>query len=217
MTTGPLHLQDLIGMPLGALVFVAVGFLFGFLLERGGFGDGRNIVAVLYLRDFRVPKVMFSAILTLMAGAYLLGALRVLDLTAIDTPHTWLLPQLVGGLVFGFGFVIGGYCPGTAVVSAVNRKLDGLAYLAGLVVGIAGFAVAYDPLADFYNSTARGAMTFPGWLGVNPGWVLLAAALFAFLFFGFGNRMEAYWARKAAASTDPESAAKPAAPEETRP
>ncbi|NMC72552.1 MAG: YeeE/YedE family protein [Myxococcales bacterium] len=213
MTTGPIHLQDLLGMPLGALVFAAVGFLFGFLLERGGFGDGRNIVAVLYLRDFRVPKVMFSAILTLMAGAYLLGALRVLDLTAIDAPHTWLLPQLVGGLIFGFGFVIGGYCPGTAVVSAVNRKLDGLAYLAGLVVGIAGFAVAYDPLADFYNSTARGAMTFPGWLGVNPGWVLLAAALFAFAFFGFGNRMEAYWARKAAAPAGREAESKAPAEE----
>lgn len=220
MTTGPLHLPELLGMPLGALVFVAVGFLFGFLLERGGFGDGRNVVAVLYLRDFRVPKVMFSAILTLMAGAYLLGALRVLDLTAIETPHTWLLPQLVGGLVFGFGFVIGGYCPGTAVVSAVNRKLDGLAYLAGLVVGIAGFAAFYDPLEEFYLSTAQGPMTFPGWLGVNPGWVLLAATLFAFAFFGFGNRMEAYWTRKTQAAPPPPAQPTPppaAGPEEARP
>jgi hypothetical protein len=210
MTTGPLHLHELLGLPLGMLVFVAVGFLFGFLLERGGFGDGRNVVAVLYLRDFRVPKVMFSAILTLMAGAYLLGGLRVIDLTAIDVPHTWLLPQLVGGLIFGFGFVIGGYCPGTAVVSAVNRKLDGLAYLAGLVVGIGGFAVFFEPLADFYASTARGPMTFPGWLGVNPGWVLLAAALFAFFFFGFGNRMEAYWARKTQTAATPDAPAAPA-------
>jgi hypothetical protein len=217
MTTGPIHLAETLGWPLGILVWIVIGFLFGFILERGGFGDARKIVAVLYLRDFRVPKVMFSAILTIMAGAYLLGGLRVLDLTAIETPYTWLWPQAVGGLIFGFGFVIGGYCPGTAVVSAVNRKVDGLVFLAGAMVGIAGFGLFYDAVASFHASTARGPMTFPGWLGINPGWVLLAAALFAFLFFGFGNRMEAYWAERGAAGAVPSGGGGTAASAATAP
>ena len=172
-------------------------------MERAGFGDSRNIVAVLYLRDFRVPKVMFTAILTIMAGSYLLGSMRVLDMSQLECSPTWIWPQLVGGLIFGFGFVIGGFCPGTALVGAANRKLDALLFILGVPAGIFAYGLVYEPLSGFINSSAMGKMTFPGWLGISPAWFLLAAVIFAFFFFGFGNRMEAFWAEREARKDKP--------------
>ena len=196
MTTGPLHIAEAYGLLTTIPVYLLIGFAFGFILERGGFGDSRIIVGVLYLRDFRVPKVMFTAILTIMVGAYFLGAMRVLDLSELSLSPTWIWPQLVGGLIFGFGFVVGGFCPGTALVGAANRKLDAVAFIAGVPAGIFAFALAFDFLKDFFNSSAMGKLTLPGLLGIHPAWILLAASLFAFFFFGFGNRMEAFWAEQ---------------------
>src|SRR3954469_22472983 len=88
----------------GALVAaLAIGAAFGWCLERAGMGSARKLAGQFYLTDLTVFKVMFSAIVTAMLGAFWLGRLCMLDLSRVYVPETFILPQIVGGLVFGAG------------------------------------------------------------------------------------------------------------------
>ncbi|MBP8137537.1 MAG: YeeE/YedE family protein, partial [Candidatus Eisenbacteria bacterium] len=90
---------------------VLSGFAFGFVLENAGFGSSRKLAAQFYLKDMTVLKVMFSAIVTAMLGLTLLRAVGVLDFDRLFVNPTFLGPQVVGGVIFGVGFAVGGYCP----------------------------------------------------------------------------------------------------------
>ena len=99
-------------LPEGAWSLVAafvLGILFGFFLERGGLGNARKLVGLFYLRDFTVVQVMFTAIVVASVGLVGLAALGLVDLGQIAVPATYLWPQILGGLIFGAGFVVGGY------------------------------------------------------------------------------------------------------------
>ena len=93
------------------LTALAIGAAFGFALERAGLGDPNKLSGQFYLRDFTVFKVMMTAIVTAMLGLFWLGRLGVVPLGALYVPETFLLPQAVGGLIFGAGFVLCGLCP----------------------------------------------------------------------------------------------------------
>ena len=96
----------------------------------------------------------------------------------------------MGGVIFGAGFVMGGYCPGTSCVAAVSGKLDGLALMGGLLTGIALFNEAYPILESCYNATPLGTMT-PGQLfGVSPNIVMTAIVSVAIAVFVIVGRME---------------------------
>lgn len=90
---------------------VGIGVAFGAALERAGLGSARKLVGQFYGADLTVFKAMFSAIVVAMLGAFWLGRLGVLDLARVDVPETWLVPQLVGGVVFGAGMATVGMCP----------------------------------------------------------------------------------------------------------
>lgn len=133
------------GSPLTYLVMAAaVGAAFGFFLERSGFGSAKKLTAVFTLRDWGVYRVMFTALVTAMIGAQLLSAFGWMDLGLLEVGTTYLWPMFFGGLVFGVGFYFGGFCPGTAVVSAVRGRLDAWVFLLGIVLGIFGFAIFFD-------------------------------------------------------------------------
>jgi hypothetical protein len=95
------------GAALGAGLLVGVAF--GFVLERAGLGDPKKLVGLFYLEDFTMLKVMFSAIAVASAGIALLAVLGLMDLAALAVQPTYLWPQIVGGLVLGAGFALGGY------------------------------------------------------------------------------------------------------------
>ena len=92
----------------------------------------------------RVFKVMFTAIITAMLGVFYLSVIGYVDLSLVYSEETYIVPQILGGLLLGFGFVIGGYCPGTSVVGFVSGKIDGLVFFIGLALGTFVFAGAYD-------------------------------------------------------------------------
>ena len=175
----PLYELGRIGDGAGLLTALALGTAFGWFLERGGLGNARKLAGQFYLADFTVFKVMFSAIVTAMLGLFWLGRLGVVDVARVYVPETYLLPQLVGGLIFGVGFVVGGLCPGTSCVAAATGRLDGLALVGGMLGGVWLFARAFPLLEQFYGSTPRGVSTLPVVLGLPHGLVVGAVTAFA--------------------------------------
>ena len=172
------------------ILAVPIGMAFGWSLERAGLGDANRLAGQFYLRDFTVVKVMFSAILTAMLGLFWLGRLGMIDLAVIYVPETWLAPQIVGGLIFGVGFVLSGLCPGTSCVAAAAGRGDGLAAVSGLFMGVLATGLAWPWIAGFYNSTARGAFTLPQLTGLPYGAVVAGVTVLGLAVFAALERWE---------------------------
>lgn len=188
---GPLSQVMKFSHPLEMLVSVLVGVGFGLALERGGFGTARNLVAVFYGRDFRVLRVMFAAILTAMVGLYALDLVGVLPLQSIGIMETFVGAQVVGGLLVGAGFIVGGYCPGTSIVAAVSGKLDALLFMGGILAGTAAYTLGADAMAPLAGSGAKGRVLLHEWLHLSSGPMVLAVALFGVGSFWMVGKIEA--------------------------
>jgi uncharacterized membrane protein YedE/YeeE len=182
-----LYAHGLLDQPIGLLMALVVGVGFGFWLERAGFGSSRKLTAIFYLRDFAVLKVMFSAMATAAVGLQLLAALGYVDLAALFVPPSIVWPQAVGGLLFGLGFVAGGWCPGTAAVGVASGKFDALVFLLGAGLGSLAFAGVQPQLGGFLQAGACAVGALPEQLGVsgmNGALALLAVALVSFVVAG---------------------------------
>jgi uncharacterized membrane protein YedE/YeeE len=129
------YAQDLLGTPEARVAALALGLLFGAWLERAGFGSSRKLTAIFYFRDFAVLQVLFTAVATASVAIFSLEGLGFVEPATWFAPATRPQPQLVGGALFGAGFVIGGFCPGTATVGLAAGRLDALAFLAGAGTG----------------------------------------------------------------------------------
>ena len=151
-------------------IAVVLGIGFGFALERAGFGSARKLTAVFYLHDMAVVKVMFSGVVTTMIGLFALSAIGVLDLTQLYIEQTNLLAQGIGGLLFGAGFLIGGYCPGTSMAAIATGRKDGLVFALGMLSGVYAYAEFTPQLDDWYKATALGELTLPSLTGIGMGW-----------------------------------------------
>lgn len=161
-----------------------IGIAFGFALERAGLGNARKLAGQFYFTDLTVFKVMFSAIVTAMLGVFWLG------LTDVSVPETYLLPQLIGGSIFGIGFVCAGLCPGTSCVSAATGSTDGVMVVAGMFGGVLLSGVANISGTSFYNATPRGPLTFPQLLGIPEGVLVFVVTAFALTLFLLAQRFE---------------------------
>jgi uncharacterized protein len=167
-----------------------IGVAFGWLLESAGLGSARKLVAQFYLRDLTVLKVLFSALVTAMLGSFWLDRIGWLDLGAVYLPETFLVPQALGGALFGGGLVLAGLCPGTACVAAATGRRDGLVVMGGLVGGIVVFDLAFDALDQVYGSTALGAVTLFEVLQMPAGMVVALVTAMAIGVFAGVARLE---------------------------
>jgi len=159
----------------GPLVAVLLGFGFGFVLERAGFGSGCKLTAQFRLTDWSVFKVMFTAIVFTAVGIYALEQLGLLQAEAIYVPIPYLWAIAVGGALIGAGFAVGGYCPGTSAVGLMTGRIDAIVFFVGLLVGTYLFAALFPQLDAL---TTAGEFTkgdrLPELLGL-PEWLVLAA------------------------------------------
>ncbi|MCP4605231.1 MAG: YeeE/YedE family protein [Proteobacteria bacterium] len=176
---GPMSIEFGFGHGTEMVIAVVVGIGFGFFLERAGFGRADNLVSIFYGRDFRVMRVMFTAIVTAMIGLYFFDMLGIMALGSIGLLETYLMPQLVGGLLLGAGFIIGGYCPGTSIVAIVSGKTDAILFVAGIPLGSLVFTLSYDSLAGFHGKGAMGRVILSEFFGLPSGVMVFAVVLFA--------------------------------------
>ncbi|RPI17746.1 MAG: sulfurtransferase [Ignavibacteriae bacterium] len=156
-----------------------IGIGFGFFLERAGFGSSKKLAAQFYFNDMSVLKVMFSAIVTAMIGIFYLSWIGFMDLSLVYLTPTYILPQILGGLILGVGFVIGGYCPGTSAVGVSTGRIDAMVYFIGIFGGVFIFGEMYPWLQGFADSTPMGTVTLPQFLNLPYGLVVFLVVLMA--------------------------------------
>ena len=186
------------------MIAVLVGAGFGWVLERAGFGRSDNLASIFYGRDFRVLRVMFTAIATAMVGLYSLDLAGVVPVSSIGILDTYLVGQLVGGLLIGFGFIVGGWCPGTSIVGLVSGKVDALLFIGGLVGGSMLFTLGFDSFAPLQDAGAKGRVLLHEYFGVPSGVMVLAVAIFAVgAFWAVGKIEKAVRARRAVTAPQP--------------
>ncbi len=169
------------GVIIAALV---IGFLFGYLLEHVGFGDARNIVAVFYFEDMRIFRVMFTAAITALILNFFAYYLGILDINLVHMVELNIGGLIAGGIIVGVGIILGGYCPGTALVAAATRKIDGMVFILGLLTGL----FFYAELSSFFTPLKASAanITLSDITGISYGllvFVIVAGAIAAFYVF----------------------------------
>lgn len=196
MTTFPLPLEALMGHWSQYLVYLAIGFAFGFVLEISGFANSTKLAAQFYLTDMTVLKVMFGAIVTAMVLVFFTTAIGLLDYSLVFVNPTYLWPGIVGGLIMGFGFILGGFCPGTSLVAAAVLKWDGLIFVMGAMFGIFMFGETVQYFEEFWYSSYLGRFTIPEWLGVSTGVVVVGVVIMALVMFAGAEQMERIFGKK---------------------
>lgn len=170
---GPL-VPDIISNELNFVVAIFIGIAFGYILEQAGFSTSKKLVGLFYGYDFTVLRVFFTAGITAMIGVIAFAHFGILDISLIYINPTFLYSALVGGLIMGLGFVIGGFCPGTSVCAAAIGKIDAIIFVVGSFIGVWLFAEAYPVLEGLYLAENWGNITMYEVLGTSQ-------AMFAFL------------------------------------
>ena len=159
------------------------GIAFGFLLQKGGATNYDVIIGQLLLTDFTVVKIMLSAVLTGMIGIH---AMKSLGWVKLNPKSGSAGKNVIGGLIFGVGFALLGYCPGTIAGAVGNGYLDAtVGGLAGILIGSGIFAALYPRLNRGILKTGDfGDLTLPRLFKVND-WVVVppVAALIVLLLY----------------------------------
>jgi hypothetical protein len=144
------------GMLAGAALF---GLAFGFLLQKGGVAKYNILIGQLLLQDFTVIKVMMSAVVVGMVGIFFLNHFAKVNL---HIKPTRIAAQSIGGLVFGAGFALLAYCPGTGAAALGQGSWDALFGISGLVAGSYVFAEASGWLKKTVQTWGdKGKLTVP--------------------------------------------------------
>jgi rhodanese-related sulfurtransferase len=190
MAPFPLPLQALLGKAGMYAVFLLIGFGFGYVLEISGFNDSPRLAAQFYFKDLRVLKVMFTAIIVAMILTFAASGIGLLDYNLIWVNPTYLWSGIVGGIIMGFGFIVGGFCPGTSLVAASTLKIDGLIFVLGGLIGVTLFGETERFFPVFYNGSYFGRVTLMEFFGLPTGVVVLIVVLMALFMFWGGEQLE---------------------------
>jgi len=194
---GPLVVNEIISQNSNLFLAFVIGIGFGFVLESNGFSSGRRLAGMFYGYDATVLKVFFTAAITGMLGLLFMSLFGWIDLNLIYINPTYLWSAIGGGVIMGAGFIIGGYCPGTSFCAAAIGKLDAMAFIGGIFIGVVIFVEGYPLWDGFYKAKFLGSPLLSSVMGVSRG-------VFAFLIIlaALGMFWVAEWAEKRFARED---------------
>jgi len=164
---------------LNLVIALFLGMAFGFTLEQAGFSTSKKLVGMFYGYDFTVLRVFFTGGLVAMIGVVVMAKFGLLDMSLVYINPTYLWSAIIGGLIMGLGFVIGGFCPGTSVCAAAIGKIDGIIFVIGSIFGVFVFAEGYPLFEGIYWDKFLGNVQMNETLGISQG-------LFVFLFTTIG-------------------------------
>lgn len=175
---------NLISEELNLIVALLIGIAFGFILEQAGFSSSRKLAGVFYGYDFTVLRVFFTAGVTAMSGVIILGYLGWLDTDFMYINPTYLQAAILGGVIMGFGFIIGGFCPGTSVAGMAIGKIDAMVFVGGGLIGVFLYGELYPWFEGITNADFLGNIRIFNSLGMSQGlfaFALIAVAVGAFI------------------------------------
>jgi rhodanese-related sulfurtransferase len=179
------------------LIFGLIGFGFGFTLEMSGFGDSRKLAGQFYFTEMTVLKVMFTAIVTAMVLLFATVGLGFLDFSQVWVNPTYIASGIVGGLIMGVGFIVGGFCPTTSLASASTGKIDGMFFMFGGFVGAFFFGETVPFFDNWYNNAGYfGRVTLDQVFGIPFGAVVVLVILMALFMFWGAEQLERIFGKK---------------------
>lgn len=147
------------------------GFLFGFLLQKGRVLRFEKQINALLFKDLTIIKFMLSSVVVAMVGTYLLVDL---ELAKLSIKTTILGANIIGGILFGLGWGVLGYCPGTSIGAVAEGRWDALWGVLGMLAGAALYAEAFPAMkATILTWGNMGKITLPQLLGINHWFVIV--------------------------------------------
>ena len=157
------------------------GILFGFLLQKGRVLRYDKQLSALLLKDMTIIKFMLSSVVVAMVGTYLL---LDLGLVKLSIKATILGANIIGGIIFGLGWGLLGYCPGTSAGALGEGRWDALWGIAGMLAGAALYAEAFPTMkATVLTWGNFGKITLPQVLGINHWFIIIPFVVGTLLLF----------------------------------
>ena len=193
---GPIIPLFEISEDINLLVGFIIGIGFGFVLEQAGFSSSRKLAGMFYGYDITVLKVFFTAGITAMLGLLFMNFLGLIDMGIIYVNDFYMTSAIVGGVIMGAGFIIGGFCPGTSVCAAAIGKIDAMYFIGGSMVGIFIFGQTYPLWEKLYNAQHLGAIKLSDSIGIKDGIMALIVIVSAILMFWLGEKAEKRFKRE---------------------
>ncbi len=176
------------------LAFI-IGTGFGFALEQAGFSSSRKLAGMFYGYDTTVLKVFFTAAIVALVGSQLLSYFGLLDLHLVFVNEYYVNAAIIGGIIMGAGFIMGGFCPGTGVSAMSIGKIDALFYVFGGLTGAFIFAETYPVIQSVADANYRGPVKINEVLGLSPGVFTLLMIAAAVVMFWLAELAEKKFAR----------------------
>jgi hypothetical protein len=177
---GPLAVNEIISPNTNLFLAFVIGIGFGFVLEQCGFSSSRKLAGLFYGYDMVVLKVFFTGGVTAMLGLLFFSLFGWVDLNLVYINPTFLASAIIGGLVMGAGFIMGGFCPGTSFCGAAIGKIDAMIFIVGLFIGVFFFAFGYPLFEALYKAGDMGAPKISSMLSISDGifaFILVVIAL----------------------------------------
>ncbi len=150
------------------LFAVLLGMGFGFALESSGFSSSRKIVGTFFGYDFVVLKVFFTAAIFASLGLLYLNYLGFVDFSTLYIQPTFMTSAIVGGIIMGIGFAMGGFCPGTSLCATAIGRIDGLVFFGGMFIGVFIFSELFPLFENMFYSGSQGAKMINTVFGISP-------------------------------------------------
>ena len=150
------------------LFAVIIGMGFGFALESSGFSSSRKIIGTFFGYDFVVVKVFFTAAIVSSLGLLYFSYLGLVDFSTLYIQPTFLTSAIVGGIIMGIGFAMGGFCPGTSLCATAVGRIDGLVFFGGMFIGVFLFSESFPLFENMYYSGSEGAKMVNTVFGISP-------------------------------------------------
>jgi uncharacterized protein len=165
------------------VIALLIGIAFGFILESTGFSSSRNIAGVFYGYNFVVLRVFFTAVVVAMIGLQYFDYMGWLDLNLVYILPTYVNSMIIGSVLMGLGFVLGGFCPGTSYTAIAIGKVDAIVFTVGLFLGIFLFSEFFPSLENLYYGDSLGNITISEMLGISNGVITFTFVLIALVAF----------------------------------
>ncbi len=168
---------------------LVIGMAFGAIIQLAGASNYHKILGSLLLKDMDIIKLILMAIAVGTVGIY---ALDLVDMANMSIKPTYVVGIAIAGLIFGVGFAVAGYCPGTCIVASAEGKTDAIVTVLGGLAGALIYSIVYPAFRGLIEVTNYGEVTVASALDINGLWIAVpfSAILFLLMFKVLKDRYE---------------------------